>query len=94
MADGDNAASAGRAVVFGFLGLLVLGSAFSCGDDTPSSSQGGRGHYSPSPVEIDTSGGGPIVPAPAPNLDYDPPGYAPGGDYYDTPRCNADITSC
>lgn len=74
----------------GAVGIALVGLVVGC-DYSPTPRGGG---YSPPLVDVDTSGGGPIVPAPAPNLDYDPPGYAPGADYYDTPGCVADITTC
>lgn len=79
-----------RTLALGAAGLVLAGFIVGC-DDGATSRGSGSG---PSLVDLDTTGGGPIVPAPGPNLDYDPPGYVPGADYYDTPSCVADITTC
>lgn len=94
----NSAAKVGGLIVLGVVGLAVLGGVMgSCGGSSTSSgggssSGGSSPYYGPQP-ELDMEGGGPIVPAPAPNLN---PNYGEGyvPDPYGGSACTADITTC
>jgi len=68
--------------------LGVVGLAAGCGGDDPAPMQPGL-----VVPEVDTDGGGPIQPAPAPDLNYGPD-VPVVPDPYGGPDCYADITTC